>query len=161
MNRTRALLGVLGILAALALVINVAMVQPSAPNTTASAEQQEPSIGGQVPSTGVPQEEVQVDLDALRRTINPGYRERFAAPQPLIIPQDYAAMMAEQERRNSFSTNNFGTARVPSADFHYRQENQRMQDRVDRQDSRAMQQMQRDARFRNRMNEYNFRHGGR
>ena len=52
-------------------------------------------------------------------------------------------------------------ARQPWVDYNNQLYNQRLQDRVDRQDSRAMQQMQSDARFRNRMNEYNFRHGGR
>jgi len=39
--------------------------------------------------------------------------------------------------------------------------NQRLQDGVDRQDSRAMRQMESDARMRNRQNAENFRRGGR
>lgn len=103
-------------------------------------------------------------------------RARVGAEQPEVLPPCTRAQrtscvvardpVVQAERdgatRGRFSTNNFGTTRQqPSADYRYHEQNQRMQTRVDSQDSRAMRQMEKDARFRNRVNEYNFRHGGR
>ena len=74
------------------------------------------------------------------------------------VDRDPVAQAKRDGAGRGFATNSFGTpARQPSPDYNNAQYNQRMQDRVDRQDSRAMQQMQNDARFRNRVNEYNVR----